>query len=678
MAIDTRYGGRTMTLPPESLAGVGEQEVLESEAVSSADSVTDIFGELSDTLAHTVTTHPDAAMDAPTALSGRRRESGELDRCGEIIQDRYRLLRRLGKGGMGTVYLAEHTSIPKTFAVKLLNRRYASREDVAARFLQEARAVSLVDHENVVGVVDFGTAEDGSAYLVMEHLRGEPLKVLCKTQAPLPWSRVRHIMGQLCDALSAAHELGIVHRDIKPDNVLRTTRGQDVDCVKVLDFGLAKIQASGGLRLTRTGMVLGTPEYMAPEQARGAPIDHRVDIYAAGILYYELLCGRTPFKAKSFIAMRNQHLLVPPAPPSEHAPDAGITEAMDAIALKALAKDPSHRFASIAAMGEAIAAVGTGAAPVALTEALPGPGLLSPTSMLSVGGRLSQGASARAQPRLEVGAGAGAAVDSGASSSGSGSMTWRNSSVATASSSTSAGSNTDSDARMGLILAAVLVALVAGLGGMAWATFGPGGPSGGDETAVKAGGGQAGPAANEASEANEALAPPRAEDPPPVVADTGEGAATAAVVTFEINVDEATVYEAVDQALVGRVSPDAPTLEFPRSDEPVRLLLRAPGYRELMFELTPDGDQALSFELVVDPKAKVEPEPTGSASGSKAGDSGKASSPSPSPSPSPSEPEPEAPSDSGAAPAEPAAAPDDDEVVRDNRFSPEIIDPWQG
>ncbi|NVB41949.1 serine/threonine protein kinase [Pseudenhygromyxa sp. WMMC2535] len=338
--------------PQDRSLSTKEREVLESEVIS-GDPSADLFG--------TAPTMP-GGSEPQISHSGRRG-----DRSGELVQGRYHLLRELGRGGMGTVYLAERTDNHETFAIKLLNERYLERGDIADRFIQEAQAVSRIDHPNVVSITDFGRLEDGTTFLVMEHLQGESLAALCKREAPLPWPRVRHIMLQICDALQAAHDAAVIHRDIKPDNILRLSHGDDPDFIKVLDFGLAKLQG-GGLRLTRTGMVIGTPEYMAPEQARGLATDHLTDVYSAGIVMYELLCGTVPFKSKSFVGMRNKHLLTPPQPPSARTDVLPISEEADAIVLRALAKDPAHRFASMTEMAAAIEDVGTGKGPVVLIE----------------------------------------------------------------------------------------------------------------------------------------------------------------------------------------------------------------------------------------------------------------------------------------------------------------------
>ncbi|HVH98083.1 MAG TPA: serine/threonine-protein kinase, partial [Enhygromyxa sp.] len=354
-----------MTTRGYSEPSASEREVLESETVSSEQSPDDVLSALTRSIDADTATLSNAEQPIPIEVYN---SGSPIDRSGALIHGRYRLLRMLGQGGMGTVYLAQHTSLARTFAVKLLNPRYAARADIAERFLQEAKAVSRIEHDNVVGVTDFGTTEDGAAFLVMEHLRGESLAALAKREAPLPWPRVRHIMTQLCRALQAAHDVGVVHRDVKLENILRTERGGDPDFIKVLDFGLAKLQTGGGLRLTRTGVVLGTPDYMSPEQARGAATDHRTDVYAAGVVMYVLLCGRPPFRAKNFVGMRDQHLLAVPERPSVHAPAAGISDEMESVALRALAKDPRNRFESMAAMNAAIAAVGTGVGPVPLLE----------------------------------------------------------------------------------------------------------------------------------------------------------------------------------------------------------------------------------------------------------------------------------------------------------------------
>ncbi|MCA9686558.1 MAG: serine/threonine protein kinase, partial [Myxococcales bacterium] len=296
------------------------------------------------------------------------------DLTGQTLLGRYTIIKRLGEGGMGTVYLGEHATIKKKFAVKVLSHEFAHKDDLRERFLQEARAASMISQENVVEITDFGDTPDGSVFFVMEFLQGEDLSDTVKSEGKLPWPRVKPIMLQICRALSAAHDAGIIHRDMKPENCYRIARGKNQDFIKVLDFGIAKVTSDdgstseGGKGLTRTGMIFGTPEYMSPEQAQGARPDHRVDVYAVGVIMYELLTGRVPFIADTFMGILTKHMFEVPEAPSAVAPDADIPAEVEAIILKAMQKDRELRFASMVEFAEAIEAVGTGAAAVAVVS----------------------------------------------------------------------------------------------------------------------------------------------------------------------------------------------------------------------------------------------------------------------------------------------------------------------
>lgn len=294
-----------------------------------------------------------------------------LDLVGTVLSQRYRVLKKLGEGGMGSVYLAEHTTINKKLAIKVLSPDFSQKPDLVDRFLQEARAASMIDQENVVEITDFGTVPGGTVFFVMEYLNGEDLAATIKREGPLPWERVRPIILQICDALAAAHDAGIIHRDMKPENCYRIRRGSNPDFIKVLDFGIAKVNSdesdgSGGRNLTRTGMIFGTPEYMSPEQAKGERVDHRVDIYAVGIILYELLTGRVPFIADTFMGTLTKHMFEAPPSPASVAPGVHVPPEVEAIILKALQKERDYRFQSMGEMANAIRAVGTGAAPVAV------------------------------------------------------------------------------------------------------------------------------------------------------------------------------------------------------------------------------------------------------------------------------------------------------------------------
>ena len=289
------------------------------------------------------------------------------DLIGQVLLGRYRIIKKLGEGGMGTVYLGEHATIGKKFAVKVLSYEYAHKDDLRERFLQEARAASMISQENVVEITDFGDTPDGSVFFIMEFLAGEDLSDTLKNEGRLPWARAKPIMLQICRALGAAHEAGIIHRDMKPENCYRIARGSNEDFIKVLDFGIAKVTSEDegeGKGLTRTGMIFGTPEYMSPEQAQGARPDHRVDIYAVGVILYELLTGEVPFSADTFMGILTKHMFEVPRAPSSLVPQAEIPLEVENIILKAMQKDRELRFSSMAEMAEAIEAVGTGAAAV--------------------------------------------------------------------------------------------------------------------------------------------------------------------------------------------------------------------------------------------------------------------------------------------------------------------------
>ena len=286
------------------------------------------------------------------------------DFVGTVLADRYRLLCPLAEGGMGRVYLGEHVAIGRTVAVKVLARRWADDETQRRRFLQEARAASKVAHDNVIEILDVGDAPNGSVFMVMEHLEGESLADLVTREAPLSWPRIKRIALQICRALCAAHERGVLHRDLKPENCWRAKRGANRDFIKVLDFGIAKIVGDPSdphSSLTRAGSVFGTPEYMSPEQARGQRVDARTDVYAMGILLFELATGDVPFTGVGFMEILTQQVSAIPPRPSAAAPAASIPLALEPLIERALAKDPDARFQSMRELAEAIAAIPTAA-----------------------------------------------------------------------------------------------------------------------------------------------------------------------------------------------------------------------------------------------------------------------------------------------------------------------------
>ncbi len=292
---------------------------------------------------------------------------------GQVLAGRYLVQKKLGEGGMGAVYLAQHTVLEKAVALKVLHGEFARKPDLVERFMQEAKAASRIRHENVIDISDFGTAGEGLVFFAMELLNGHDLHEeiararLAKTR--LPWERSRKIFLQICAALSAAHGQGIVHRDLKPENIYLVEWLGHKDFVKQLDFGIAKLTevSEGDRKLTRTGMLFGTPEYMSPEQARGDNVDHRVDIYAMGCILYQLCTGRVPFEAENFMGILSLHLTEPPPPIG--APilqQIGAPLELEGVVMKALAKSRTERWQTVDEMANAIRYIhGEAAQPIA-------------------------------------------------------------------------------------------------------------------------------------------------------------------------------------------------------------------------------------------------------------------------------------------------------------------------
>jgi serine/threonine protein kinase len=283
-------------------------------------------------------------------LPEQSKTDGRLDPLvGTVLAGRYEVLRRIGEGGMGAVYEARHTVINKRVAVKVLLERLVEKRELVGRLLKEARLASAIGHENIVDVTDFGTTEDARSFVVMEYLDGEPLSALLVREAPLPAGRCLNIVRQVVSALEAAHAKGIIHRDIKPENIYLIRRDDD-DFVKVVDFGVSKAVRTAddgpeSLHLTRTGMLFGTPLYMSPEQARGAEdVDERADIWAVGVVLYECITGEVPFRANNYLQVIAQVLNTEAVPPSRMLPELGIPSAVEAVVMKALAKDRDLRY----------------------------------------------------------------------------------------------------------------------------------------------------------------------------------------------------------------------------------------------------------------------------------------------------------------------------------------------
>jgi len=270
----------------------------------------------------------------------------------------YRVTELIGEGGMGVVYLAEHPGIGRRAAVKILRPGLTDNPELARRFFNEARAANAIRHPGIVEVFDCGTLPSGTSYIVMELLEGESLASRLREKGPMAVEDARRIAAQTASALAAAHAAGIVHRDLKPDNLFLVPDDRDAaqEMVKVLDFGIAKLGQQGSnvnSVKTRTGSVMGTPAYMSPEQCRGTrEIDHRTDIYALGVILFEMLCGRAPFVSEGFGEMVHMHISQPPPPPRTINP--AIPEDLERLILWCLAKEPDERMQT---MGDVHAAL---------------------------------------------------------------------------------------------------------------------------------------------------------------------------------------------------------------------------------------------------------------------------------------------------------------------------------
>jgi serine/threonine protein kinase len=271
---------------------------------------------------------------------------------GQTVKDTYFIQRRVGGGGMGDVYKAVHMTLDKPVALKLLKKSLLADPALVERFYREARSASKLQHPNVINVTDFGQTEDGTLFMVMEYLAGKDLARVIAEERPLSERRIVHLGAQVLAALAEAHAAGILHRDMKPENVMIESRRDEPDSVKVLDFGIAKIQRAEGdddtgqPALTKAGLVCGTPGYMSPEQWGGAALDARSDLYAVGVLLYAMLTGKLPIEASTPMELVRKQLTEPPQPPSARRPGGVVSEDLERLVMRALSPDPASRPAS--------------------------------------------------------------------------------------------------------------------------------------------------------------------------------------------------------------------------------------------------------------------------------------------------------------------------------------------
>ena len=279
--------------------------------------------------------------------------SEAVDLVGRIIDARYYLVEKVGQGGMGEVYRAEHVRTHGRCAVKIINRALAQDPEALSRFIREATNAGSISHPNVAAVHDFGETDDGLLYLAQEYVDGESLSALLDREGALPLARAIDIGRQVADAVGAAHELGIVHRDLKPNNVMLVRDRKGGDLVKVVDFGIARATGDEQQRLTRTGLVIGTPEYMSPEQLISDPVDGRSDIYSLGCILYQMLTGEHAFGGSTAHVI-TRRLTEPPPRPRDKNPE--VPGPLDDVIVKALGRTPAERFSSMDELREALIA----------------------------------------------------------------------------------------------------------------------------------------------------------------------------------------------------------------------------------------------------------------------------------------------------------------------------------
>ncbi len=291
---------------------------------------------------------PDDTRFCPKDGSTLRAAAG-ADLIGSIVADRYHIEKKLGEGGMGAVYLGEHVKMGRKSAIKVMTQSMASDPEAIARFNREAANAARINHPNVCAIYDFGETEDGTIYLAMEFIEGETLSDMQHREGALELDRAAEILRQTGEALQAAHDLGIVHRDLKPDNIMIARARDGTDVVKVVDFGIAKaMTGEEGQKVTRTGLVVGTPEYMSPEQLSGDVLNGRSDIYSLALVFFRMVTGALPFQAESSQETMIKRLTDDPLKLSEVAPDAGWPPRLQGVMDRALERMPADRYESAA------------------------------------------------------------------------------------------------------------------------------------------------------------------------------------------------------------------------------------------------------------------------------------------------------------------------------------------
>ena len=276
---------------------------------------------------------------------------------GKIIDGRYEVLKLLGKGGMGKVFQVRHKDLEKILAMKTLHQHLTHDPSTVERFKREAKAASRIGSEHIIEMTDYGEDPDAGHYFVMEFLEGLDLSGRLEKYGPMHYSEACHVLLQVCDALALTHAQDIIHRDLKPENLVLVDIGRRADVVKILDFGIAAMKGAaeeGAEKLTQAGTIFGTPTYMSPEQAYGMDLDNRTDIYSLGCMLYEMVTGFVPFKADHPLQVLDMHLNVAPTPPTQVRPDLAIPPPLEAVILRAMAKNRDERYQSVREIQQAV------------------------------------------------------------------------------------------------------------------------------------------------------------------------------------------------------------------------------------------------------------------------------------------------------------------------------------
>jgi serine/threonine-protein kinase len=314
------------------------------------------------------TEYPLSERFCPRDGTALRSAAQTSDLLGSVVADRYHVIKKLGEGGMGTVYLAEHVKMGRKSALKVMNPGMNSDPDAIARFNREAANASRLSHPNICGIYDFGETPDGLIYLAMEFIEGKALTDLIEADGSLAPARAGSIVHQTADALQIAHDAGIVHRDLKPDNIMVARNRDGSDLVKVVDFGIAKASSSDAQKVTKTGLVVGTPEYMSPEQLAGDKLDGRSDIYSLALVAFNALTGKLPFPSETAQEAMIMRLTDRPRTLLEMRPDLPWPERLQEVMDRGLARDAEERYQSAAQFGRDFAEAVSAMPSVAMTE----------------------------------------------------------------------------------------------------------------------------------------------------------------------------------------------------------------------------------------------------------------------------------------------------------------------